>query len=74
MPWKLIEIDDDGEIVEQDQSEYLEEEPLDDTELVGLMVLVRDHMGEPSNDSNIYFRAMRKLWPATRKATLRQNS
>lgn len=53
MAWRLVEIPDS-----EAQAEDLSNE-----ELVGISIMLAQHMGEPLNDMNVYYRAWEKLRP-----------
>lgn len=57
--WRIVEVAGD---TEQD---------LTDSELIGLSILVRHSAREPYDDSNVYWRAWRKIQGAVRTALAR---
>ena len=57
MAWRLIEVPD-GE----------RDDDLTSSELVGVSILLAQHMGEPHNDLNVYHRAWQKLQPQVSQA------
>lgn len=57
MAWRLIEAPE-GE----------REDDLTSGELIGVSIMMAQHMGEPHNELNVYYRAWEKLQPQVSKA------
>lgn len=64
MHWRLVQVPDDRAL----------ESDLDAQELTGLSVLCNGAVGEPTDQSNVYYRAWVKLWPEMRVAIDEVNS